>query len=392
MRHSIRRPSRLIASLVIAIAALLGAVGSPLTASGATFSIALTRVASGLSPLTQVTNARDGTNRLFLVERRGTIRVVKGGVLQPGFFLDIRSIVLDSGERGLLGLAFHPRFRTNHQFFVYYTRKSGDIIVARYTTNSTRTRASAATGRPLLFIEHSARPNHNGGALTFGPGGYLFIGVGDGGGAGDPDHNGQSTTRNLLAKILRIDVNGTGAGPFGRYRIPPTNPFAGARVGRDEVWDYGLRNPWRISFDRGTGRMFIGDVGQNNWEEIDREKGGFTGGANYGWSVMEGSHCYVAPGCPLANGTLPIAEYSHASGDCAVTGGYVYRGPTQRLLIGQYVFADYCTGRIWTMPSGGSGITLRATTGKNITSFGESENGELWAVTIDGSLYRVRAV
>ena len=382
--------TRSIRAMLLALS-VLGMLATPAAVSGAGFTLRLSLGASGFSPLTQVTNAHDGSGRLFLVERRGTIRVYRAGVVRPGFFLDIRGLVEDDGaERGLLGLAFHPQFRTNHRLFVYYTRNGGDIVVARYLTDSTRSRVIASTGRVILVIEHSARANHNGGALAFGPNGYLYIGVGDGGGAGDPDHNGQSTTRSLLAKILRIDVNHTGAGPYGRYAIPSTNPFRGAIVGRDEVWAYGLRNPWRISFDRGTGRLFIADVGQNSWEEVDREPGGFTGGRNYGWNVMEGTHCYAATTCSLAGDTLPIAQYSHVYGNCSITGGYVYRGRADAAMIGYYVFADYCTGRLWTIASGGSTIVLRAITGRHITSFGEAENGDLWAVTIDGRLYRVR--
>ncbi len=391
MRPRPHRPHA-VAALVLALAATLVALAGPLAASAASFSIRLSLGASGLSPLTQVTNAHDGTNRLFLVERRGTVRSYRNGVIQPGYFLDLRSIVEDDGsERGLLGLAFDQQFRTNHALYVYYTRVGGDIVVRRYTANSTRTRVSTSTARNVMVIEHSARANHNGGAMAFGPNGYLYIGVGDGGGAGDPDRNGQSRAKNLLAKVLRINVHGTGAGLYGRYSIPPSNPFAGARYGRDEVWAYGLRNPWRISFDRGTGRLFIADVGQSRWEEIDREPSGYAGGRNYGWNVMEGKHCYASTTCSLAGDTLPVAEYSHVGGNCSITGGYVYRGHQDAALIGQYVFADYCSGRIWTMPSGGATPTLRADSSAQITSFGESENGELWAVTISGRLYRIRA-
>ena len=390
MPHRMHRP-RAVAAIVLALAATLVMLAGPLAASAATFSIRLSLGASGLSPLTQVTNAGDGTNRLFLVERRGTVRSYRNGAIQPGFFIDIRSLVLDDGsERGLLGLAFDPRFRTNHRLYVYYTRVGGDIVLRQYTANSTRTRVSLTTGRNILVIEHSARANHNGGALAFGPNGYLYIGVGDGGGAGDPFANGQSRTKNLLAKVLRINVHGTGAGLYGRYSIPPSNPFAGARTGRDEVWAYGLRNPWRISFDRGTGRLFIADVGQSSWEEVDREPGGYAGGRNYGWSVMEGKHCYAATTCVRTGKTLPVAEYSHVGGNCSITGGYVYRGHADPALVGQYVFADYCSGRIWTMASGGVTPTLRADTAAHITSFCEGESGELWAVTIGGRLYRIR--
>ena len=355
----------------------------------AAFTISLDPVTSGLESPTQITNAGDGTDRLFAVEQQGTIRVIQGGVLQPGYFLDIRSKVEDGGERGLLGLAFSPNFETNRQLFVFYTRNGGDIVVTRFTTNAPRTNADESTHRPLFLIEHSAQTNHNGGGLTFGPDGLLYIAVGDGGGSGDPGNNAQETTTTLLGKILRVNVNGTKSGPFHHYSNPAANPFKGSTRGRDEIWAYGLRNPWRISFDRVTGQLFIGDVGQGRWEEIDREKPGIRGGRNYGWNAMEGFHCYTASKCPLSGDTLPVAEYSHSGGNCSITGGFVYRGPTQTELIGQYVFADYCSGRIWTMPNTSGVMTLRADTSQNITSFGESENGELYAVTSSGTVYRV---
>jgi glucose/arabinose dehydrogenase len=387
------RPVPRRSTLIVSLVALLIALVVPLTsARGATPNVTLTQVTSGLQSLTQVTNAGDGTGRLFLVERRGTIRVVQNGAVRPGFFMDIRGIVdhETGGERGLLGLAFHPNFETNRRLFVYYTRNGGDIIVARYTTNVARTAVVHSTGRNVLVIEHSARTNHNGGAMAFGPDGYLYLGTGDGGGSGDPDRNGQSKTKNLLAKILRININGTGAGTYGRYSIPPTNPFRGSIAGRDEVWAYGLRNPWRISFDRLTGALFIADVGQNRYEEINREPAGYRGGRNYGWSVMEGKHCFRTSGCSLAGDTLPVAEYTHASGNCSITGGYVYRGPAVPLR-NWYVFADFCSGRIWTMAAAGSTLFLRRDTTWNITSFGEGEDGTLYLVTIDGRLVRVGA-
>ncbi|MEO5884853.1 MAG: PQQ-dependent sugar dehydrogenase, partial [Candidatus Limnocylindrales bacterium] len=342
---------------------------------------------------TQITNAGDGTNRLFIVERRGTVRVLKGGALQSGYFLDIRSLVGDGGERGLLGLAFHPKFETNRRLFVYYTRSGGDIVVARLTANKSGTRVSSSTARPLLLIEHSAASNHNGGSLVFGPNGYLYIGVGDGGGGGDPERDAQSKTRNFLGKILRINVDGTGSGPFDRYAVPRSNPFSGSTPGLGEIWAYGLRNPWRTSFDRETGRFYIADVGQDLREEIDREPSGFAGGRNYGWNAMEGTTCYDASQCPKVGDVLPAAEYAHVGGNCSITGGYVYRGSAYPKLDGQYVFADFCSGRIWTLPQGGltADLVQRADTGELISSFGESEGGELYAVTIDGKVFRITA-
>jgi glucose/arabinose dehydrogenase len=386
-----RRRFGSIAVLVLVWAAVASAI--PGTVMGAT-SITLGHIAGGLSSPTQVTNAGDGSNRLFVVEQRGTIRVIQGGVLQPGYFMDIRSKVEDGGERGLLGLAFDPSFKTNHRLFVFYTRNGGDVVVSRFTTNAARTDVIESTARPLLLIEHSAHSNHNGGALAFAPNGYLYVGVGDGGGSGDPANNAQRKST-LLGKILRINVNGTGSGPFDHYSVPHSNPFYGSTPGLGEIWDYGLRNPWRISFDRATGQLWIGDVGQGRAEEVDRERWGSAGGRNYGWDAMEGMHCYTASKCPLAGDTLPNVEYSHSGDNCAITGGYVYRGPTQTALVGLYIFADWCSGRIWTVPRNGAAVnqpeTLRADTDQNITSFGESENGELYAVTSSGHLYRILA-
>jgi glucose/arabinose dehydrogenase len=380
---------------LLALAAIALSAVSP-TGVAAAVRISLGPVLSGFASPTQITNAKDGSNRLFVVEQRGTIRVIQNGVLQPGYFLDIRSKVEDGGERGLLGLAFHPQFKSNHYVYVFYTRNGGDIVVSRFTTNAARTPAIETTARPLLLIEHSAQSNHNGGALAFSPvDHYLYVGVGDGGGAGDPGNDAQEKSSTFLGKILRINVNGSGSGRFDHYSIPRSNPFYGPTPGFGEIWAYGLRNPWRISFDRGTGRLFIADVGQGRYEEVDRERAGIAGGRNYGWNAMEGMHCYTASKCPLAGDTLPNVEYSHAGGNCAITGGYVYRGPTQSALKGLYVFADWCSGRIWTVPYDGPSVnqpeTLRADTNLNITSFGESENGELYAVTSAGGVYQVLA-
>jgi len=386
------RPRRPLSIVVLSMALLVLAMAGPLaSASAATWTVMFRPVATGFVAPTQVTSARDGSNRLFVVERRGVIKAIAdNGAGARSTFLDIRGLVDDSaGERGLLGLAFHPNFATNHTLFVYYTRNGGDIVLARYRTNDAGTVVINSTGRLLLVIEHSARSNHNGGALAFGPDdGYLYIGTGDGGGAGDPANNAQNRN-SLLGKILRIDVDGTGNGPYGRYRDPSTNPFVGATPGKGEIWAYGLRNPWRISFDRGSRRLFIADVGQNRYEEVDRQNRFARGGRNYGWDRMEGKHCFS--NCPPTIGTLPIVEYSHAGGNCSITGGFVYRGATQTNLIGQYVFADFCSGRIWTVPWDGVTRTQRRDTSRMITSFGESDDGELYLVTIDGALLQLLA-
>ncbi len=374
---------------LVALGALMLSLAAPAAASAAT-PITLAKVGGGFNALTQVTNAGDGTDRLFVVEKRGTIRVIDGATILPGYFMDIRGIVADTGERGLLGVAFDPSFETNRRLYVFYTRNGGDIVISRYLTNEARTDVVESTARPIMLIEHSAASNHNGGAILFGPDGYLYLGVGDGGGSGDPGNDAQEKTTTFLGKVLRINVNGSGAGTYGRYSIPSDNPFRGARTGRDEIWAYGLRNPWRVSFDRGTGKMFIADVGQNRYEELNVENATITGGRNYGWSVMEGKHCFRTSSCSLSGDHLPILEYAHASGNCSITGGYVYRGTAYPALVAQYVFADFCSGRIWTAAVGSASKIQRADTSLNITSFGEAENGELYLVTINGLVYRVR--
>jgi glucose/arabinose dehydrogenase len=349
--------------------------------------LTVVRVTGGLSSPLSVTNAGDGSGRLFVVERGGRVRVVKSGTLQPGSFVDLSGPVSAGGERGLLNIAFHPNFETNRFFYVYYTRAGGDIVISRLTANSAGTSASASSERILLVIEHSQYSNHNGGSMAFGPDGYLYIGTGDGGGAGDPLRNGQDLG-SLLGKILRINVNGTGAGPFDRYSIPADNPFVG-KTGLDEIWARGMRNPWRFSFDR-DGTFFIADVGQDRYEEVNREEASHPGGRNYGWSVMEGTQCYrPSTGCDKTGKALPVATYGHTLG-CSITGGHVYRG-AHRDLHGLYVFGDFCSGRIWTMGRDGSGVTVRRDTSLNISSFGESESGELYVTDLNGVLYRVIA-
>ena len=390
MTHHRSRHARL-AALAGLTALLLITILPASVARGAT-TIGLPLRASGLQALTQVTNAGDGSNRLFLVEKRGVVRVYQNGAVKAGTFLDLRALIGDSsGERGLLGLVFHPQFELNRRLYVYYTRTGGDIVVARLRANASGSWTSRSTLEPMLVIEHSAHSNHNGGAMAFGPNGYLYIGTGDGGGAGDPGRNAQSKTKNLLGKILRINPGGSGSGPYRRYSIPTTNPFRGATTGLDEIWAYGLRNPWRISFDRSTGALFIADVGQSRYEEIDREPPAYAGGRNYGWNVMEGKHCYNASSCSTSGKTLPVAEYGHTGGNCSITGGYVYRGSAYPALAGQYVLADFCSGRFYTMPAEGSSLWMRRDTVLNVTSFGESEDGELYAVTINGRLYQVTA-
>ncbi len=376
---------------------LLGAMAGPVTAHEAapaaeqpTASAAVTAgqvdiqlVVSGLSSPIGVVNAGDGTNRLFVVQQGGTVRVVSNNRLVAGNFLDIRSIsagLTTGGERGLLGLAFHPSFETNHKLFAYFTNGSGALVIAEFTANSANTSVNVATYDPLLSIPH-ARSNHNGGQLLFGPDGYLYIFTGDGGGGGDPDENGQDANE-LLGKVLRIAPNLTGG------YTTPSNPYPGV------VWDIGLRNPWRASFDRATDSLWIADVGQGSYEEINREPAA-SGGRNYGWDCREGKHAFSDPspglGCPSSGLTDPVAEYTHASGNCSVTGGFVYRGTLQEDFIGQYVLGDYCSGRMWTMAANGTSLLFQRDTGALISSFGEAETGEIYMTDHAGRLYRVVA-
>ncbi len=347
----------------------------------------ITQVVSGLVSPLGVVNAGDGTNRLFVVEKRGTVRVVtSGGSLQSGFFLDIRSVVGDAAsERGLLGLAFHPNFESNRKLFVYYTDNGGDIVIAEMTANSARTLAAASTLDPIFAspIEHSANTNHNGGQLLFGPDGDLYIFTGDGGGQGDPGENGQDI-ESRLGKVLRVDPDLNGGAD-----IPPSNPFVGTS-GSDVVWAYGLRNPWRASFDRDTDLLWIADVGQVSWEEINRVNS--TARRNFGWDRCEGTHLYEGPGpCTSGGLTGPIAQYSHSGGNCSVSGGYVYRGDIFPDLVGQYVLGDYCSGQMWTIAANGTSLVARRNTSALISSFGEAENGELYMTDLGGRLYRVVA-
>lgn len=378
-------------SMAVALPAAPAPSGPAATTALSNGQVRITAVTSGLSSPVGVTNADDGTDRLFVVEQRGTVRVVSGGRLQGSLFLDLRGIsggLSSGGERGLLGLAFHPSFETNRALFVYYTRGDGDLVIAELTANSAGTAASASTLDPLLTIEHSTYSNHNGGQLLFGPDGHLYIFTGDGGGGGDPLENGQNIN-SLLGKTLRVAPNLSGG-----YTVPAGNPYVG-QAGLDEIWSIGLRNPWRASFDRGTDRLFIADVGQGSWEEINRQPAS-TGGQNWGWDCREGKHWFETGGCDTTSPwpyTDPIAEYGHGSGDCSVIGGYVYRGTVFDDFAGEYVLGDYCSGRLWTLTAGATSPSLQfhRDTPVNISSFGESEKGEIYLTDHGGTLYRVVA-
>lgn len=338
------------------------------------------RVARGLANPLFVTNA--GDSRLFIVEQGGRIKILSGGILLPTPFLDISAKVLAGGERGLLGLAFHPQYATNGRFYVDYTDRNGNTVISEFRRTTSFPNLASTTERVLLRIGQPF-PNHNGGMLAFGPDGLLYIGMGDGGSAGDPGNRAQNIN-SLLGKILRIDVNGrTGSLP---YRIPPTNPYVG-RLGDDRIWARGLRNPWRFSFDRATGALWIGDVGQDRVEEIDRSTAatGRGRGADYGWPVLEGNRCYrPASGCSTRGMTPPLAVYTHSLG-CSVTGGYAYRGTAYPALRGAYLFGDFCSGRIWALNADGPNSqtpTLVYDTSMQLSSFGQGADGTLYVTDL----------
>jgi hypothetical protein len=348
--------------------------------------------AIGLVPMTStalsspvfVGNAGDGTRRLFIVELGGIIKVLQPGATVPTIFLDIRTRLLAGGERGLLGLAFHPLYASNGRFFVYYTRSGdGALVIATYRVSANPDVANSAE-TVLLTIPHPTNTNHNGGMLAFGPDGYLYAGVGDGGGSNDPPNNAQNI-QVLLGKILRIDVDHPDPVAGTAYSSPPDNPYVG-RAGRDEIFAIGWRNPWRFSFDRVTGRQWVADVGQGAREEVNTP---VVKGGNYGWRVYEGSACTgLDPSlCIPGNYIFPIFDYTHSNGRCSITGGYVYRGAQGALPLGTYVFADYCTGEIFSW--NGSTQTLLRDTAQNISSFGEDEFGELYVVALGGSVSKI---
>ena len=339
-----------------------------------------TRV-SGLSSPIFVANAGDGSKRLFVVERAGIIKVVQPGSNVTTNFLNITTRTSVDGERGLLGLAFHPNYETNRRFFVYYTRVSdGAIQIGEYQASSGDPNVADTTEKPIITILHPTNSNHNGGTLAFGADGYLYIATGDGGSGNDPPNNAQNINQ-LLGKMLRLDIN-VPLPQTAPYLIPPSNPFAGAIPGADEIFAVGLRNPFRWSFDRGgTNQLWVADVGQGTWEEVDI----ITNGGNYGWRVYEGTQCtgLDAPQCIPANYVAPVFQYSSAnpSSRCAITGGYVYRGTQGTLPNGSYLYGDYCTGEI-LLWSGGQQLPLHDIVDFNLTSFGEDEDGELYVVQI----------
>ena len=338
--------------------------------------VRLVEVATLQQPLALA--VRSGDPALYVAQKTGKVIAIRDGIEDPIPMLDLTDQVSLGGEQGLLGLAFSPDGR---EVYVNFTDTNGDTHVTGYAVRDGR--ADAASRRDLLFVDQPYS-NHNGGNLAFGPDGYLYIGLGDGGSGGDPHGNGQSLST-LLGKMLRIDPTPSGDRP---YRIPADNPFVGHADARPEIWAYGLRNPWRYSFDRLTGDLWIGDVGQSAWEEVDLQASDSAGGENYGWNRMEGDHPYGGASRP-ADAVRPVYEYSHDQG-CVVTGGYAYRGKAIPDLVGAYVFADFCTGAIEAIEVRDGRVTDHRSLGPvvpSLSSFGEDADGELYAMSLDGGLY-----
>ena len=343
-----------------------------------------------------LTHAGDGSQRIFVVEKTGKIWVIVDGVVQPAPFLDVSEKITTAGnEQGLLGLAFAPNFLESGYFFINYTDRQGATTVERYTVAGSD--ANQADPQSAFTVLKAPQPaaNHNAGMLDFGPDGYLYVPLGDGGAANDRFGNGQNPNI-LLGKILRLDVTSTPAQP---YRIPADNPFVDANWNgqdvRDEVWAIGLRNPWRTSFDRQSGAFWVADVGQNQIEEINVLQPGAPGGENLGWPIMEGGSCFSVADCDRSGLTLPVAEYTHAAGNCSVTGGYVYRGAAIPQWQGIYFYGDYCSGRIWAlapMEVNGWANAEIMDSDLALSSFGEDEAGELYALDYArGVVYRLTA-
>jgi glucose/arabinose dehydrogenase len=364
--------------------AVLWSVGS----SWAAITIELEPIATNLEQPVAVTHAGDASGRLFITLKGGQIVIYDGTNILATPFLDISALVSTASEQGLLSVAFHPDYSTNGFFFVDYTNTNGDTVIARYSASADANQADPGSAEILLTIAQPFQ-NHNGGQLQFGPDGYLYIGMGDGGSGGDPQDNAQNLDR-LLGKILRIDVDGGTP-----YAVPAGNPFIGDPAVRPEIWALGLRNPWRFSFDRVTGDLFIADVGQDSWEEVNFQPATSLGGENYGWRRMEATHCFnPSSNCNDGTLTLPVLEYSHSAG-CSISGGYRYRGVRYPGLEGVYFYGDYCSGRVWGAQEDDNGAWTSAellASNLRITTFGEDEDGEVYLAHFDtaaGAVYRI---
>jgi glucose/arabinose dehydrogenase len=377
-------PAARLCAPALALAALV-VVGSAAPSVAEWPQISLARVITGLAMPVHITHAGDGSGRLFAVEQAGRIRIFSGGTLLPLPFLDIASRVGCCGERGLLSVAFPPGYSSKRYFYVDYTNTGGNTVVSRFRLTTDPDLADPGSEQVVLTIVQPYA-NHNGGQLAFGPDGYLYVGMGDGGSAGDPQNNAQNGAA-LLGKILRIDVE-SGAAP---YAVPPSNPFAGRAGYRGEIWALGLRNPWRFSFDRRTGDLYIADVGQNQYEEIDFQPAGDSGGENYGWRTMEAGHCFDPNPCTQTGLVQPVFEYDHSNG-CSVTGGFVYRGGLYPRMQGVYFFSDYCSGRLWGLRRDGSSwqTTQLLDSTFAVSTFGEDEAGNIYLSDYNaGDVYKL---
>lgn len=389
----LRRPPTVVALLLVAFATL-AACGSAPAGSTATEArvaaagVKLTRIGSFAAPVL-VTQPRGERRRLFVVEQGGRIRVVRDGRVLRAPFLDISDRVVSGGEQGLLSVAFAPDYASSGRFYVDYTDRNGDTRVVEYRRGSSPDRANPRSARQLL-LQDQPESNHNGGLLLFGPDDLLYVGLGDGGGGDDqhgPIGNGQNLGT-LLGKILRIDPRRDGGRPF---RIPRDNPFVGRAGAKPAIYAWGLRNPWRFSFDRATGDLTIGDVGQEAVEEVDFLRRGDARGANFGWRAWEGTH-RLDPDLPVANDVKPALEYTHDRGGCSVTGGYVIRDPRLPALTGRYVYGDFCIGRLLTARLRPEGASARGALGLRVpalSSFGEDESGRVYAISLNGPVYRL---
>ncbi len=373
-------------------AGITGPAAPPLpapTPAPAPLTLALRQVAHGLDAPVFAT-APPGDARLFIVERAGRIRILQDGLVRSLPFLDISGRVSTAGEGGLLSMAFHPQFATNGQYFIYFTDSAGDIVVERRNVSGNPSLSDPATALEIIRIAHPNFSNHYGGLAAFGPDGYLYLGTGDGGGAGDPPRNAQNLG-SLLGKMLRLDVDGARAG--APYAVPATNPFAGEPARRGEVWAYGLRNPWRYAFD--GAQLYIADVGQDRREEVDIAAA-TQGGLNYGWNIMEGTLCYGAAACDSTGLAPPALEYDHGAADangCSITGGYVYRGRALPELAGRYFYSDYCAGFLKSFLAAGAGV-LEQTDWRipaigRVVSFGRDADGELYLITDGGAIHKI---
>ncbi len=355
-------------------------------------SVGLQLRVAGFSEPTHITNADDGSDRLFVVEKGGTIQILKNGAVLPTAFLTIGDRLINEGEQGLLSVAFPANYETSRQFYVYYTNKDGDNVVSRFQTSANADVAIASSEQIVLTIPHPVEDNHNGGQLAFGADGYLYVATGDGGGSGDPNNNAQNP-RSLLGKILRLDVNSPGV---TTYAIPSSNPFVGTQdptnAYRDEIWALGLRNPWRFSFDRTTNDLYIADVGQNAFEEVNVQPATSSGGKNYGWRILEASARYNNSTASTDGLVLPVAEYPHSQGK-SITGGYVYRG-SDPALQGIYFYGDFVNGKLWGLRRDGNlwENKLLLDSAYGISTFGEDEAGNLYVADyFGGSIYQLTA-